>query len=168
MTQGDSEVSVSETGGHRSMRAVRFVTGRTGVVLLVLICKAVLLCLFSSDYQDRLFVPFIYRFLEHGGNPWQWFYQEPAGAEFPYQPLMLYLMALFYWPVLAFKIAAPAVQNLFFKIPILVADLVIFGLLLRVFPRKGTQAFVFYFCSPIVLYASYLHRSEERRVGKEC
>ena len=45
--------------------------------------KLAAMALFSSDYQNRLFIPFVSRFLDHGGNPWEYVYHHPeTGLEF--------------------------------------------------------------------------------------
>ncbi|MDA8100696.1 MAG: hypothetical protein M0042_13855 [Nitrospiraceae bacterium] len=126
------------------------------VILLIIACKIVVLALFSSEYQDKLFLPFVQYFLTHGGNPWQHF-QNLQPDMFPYPPLMLYIESLAYLPVHLLGIGSVAAQNFFFKLPTLAADLAIAVVLLRLFPSRFREVMLFYFASPIVLYASYMH-----------
>jgi len=121
--------------------------------------KLLLLAVFSSDYQDRLFLPFVQHFLNHWDNPWEFFFLHSPGGppEFPYHPLLLYILAIFYAPIHFFHISSVPVVNFFFKLPTFLADLFLFSLLLKRFPSKQKEVILFYFLSPIVLYACYLH-----------
>ncbi|MBX3100942.1 MAG: hypothetical protein KF690_00380 [Bacteroidetes bacterium] len=127
--------------------------------LLVLgICLKVLLALlFSSGFSDVLFRPFIEWFLDNGGNPYLHFHLNPSGEAFPYPPLMLYLMSIALLPVHWLAGEVVVLQNLFFKLPLLVADLLVLGLLLRSFPNRKLAVLGFWFFSPIVLYSTYAH-----------
>lgn len=119
--------------------------------------KLILTSFFSSDYQDKLFIPFVEHFLSNLDNPWQYYYQNPVGVEFPYHPLMLYILTICYAP-LYFLMEDPGfIANIFFKLPVLLADLLIFKLLQKTFPGKIREIVIFYFASPIIIYASYIH-----------
>lgn len=129
----------------------------------ILVCYGVLIAFklfilvtFSSDYQDKLFLPFVNHFLTFFDNPYQYIYGHSLKVEFPYPPLMLYILSVFYMPY-HFFLSGAALENLFFKLPIFVSDLTICYLLFRMFPDKWKAILVFYFASPIILYASYLH-----------
>ena len=118
--------------------------------------KLIILALFSSGYQADLFYPFVQHFVRHLDNPWQYFFEAGNLKVFPYPPLMLYLLAP--GALLSKLSTLPlALQNLFFKLPTLLADILIFVLLLRMFPTKGRAVFLLYFLSPIILFASYIH-----------
>ncbi len=117
--------------------------------------KVAALALFSSEYQDRLFVPFVQHFLSRGGNPWQDLFGVQPDA-FPYPPLMLYLLSFFLWPA-ALLGAGPLFQNILFKLPTLVADVSIGLLLLRMFPGRRREVLIYYWASAVVLYAAYMH-----------
>ena len=58
------------------------------IILTILIVKIILMGLFSSEYQDKLFFPFINHFVLNGGDPWNWVYTNNLNYEFPYHPLM--------------------------------------------------------------------------------
>lgn len=55
---------------------------------VVLVFKLILMGLFSSDYQDQMFIPFVKVFLS-GENPYEFFYKNGLPASFPYFPFML-------------------------------------------------------------------------------
>lgn len=121
------------------------------------IIKIFFLITFSSHYLSVFFKPFITHFLCYFDNPWQHSYQNGLGVEFPYHPLMLYILSLFYAPVYLLGITHELVQNSFLKLPILLADISIFYLLCRMYPSKKKIAVLCYFASPIILYAAYMH-----------
>jgi len=123
----------------------------------VLVVKLLALVLFSSDYQNKLFMPFVSHFLSNFDNPWNYFYQNPQeGVEFPYSPVMLYIMSICYAPAHWLGIQSTIISNFFFKLPILLSDLLIFGFLYRiVFDKK--KILIYYFATPIIIYASYMH-----------
>ena len=60
---------------------------RTAIIVGVLL-KLLLMGLFSSDYQDQMFIPFVDLFL-HGENPYQVYYDNGLLPSFPYPPVML-------------------------------------------------------------------------------
>ncbi len=126
-------------------------------IIPLIIGKIILLSLFSSDYQNKLFIPFVRHFITHFDNPWNYFYQNQLGVEFPYHPLMLYILSFFYLPVSLFSIDSVIIQNLIFKLPILLSDIAITIVLYRLFPTKLKSIILFYFISPIILYSSYVH-----------
>ena len=119
-----------------------------------IVLKLLLLCLFSSGYQDTLFIPFVLDFLANGGNPWE----QPAHTNeaFPYPPLMLYILSAFILPVQHLDPHSIWI-NLFYGLPLLLSDLVITAILLRLFIWNKTEIFIFYFASPIILFATYMH-----------
>ena len=45
--------------------------------------------LFSSDYQNKLFIPFVKDFVLTGGNVYQRFYEKGIINAFPYPSMML-------------------------------------------------------------------------------
>lgn len=123
----------------------------------VLAVKLVLLCLFSSDYQNRLFIPFVEHFVRNFDNSWDYFYRNDLPVEFPYPPLMLYILSLFTIPIAYVPVDSVVLKNLLFKLPLLAADLLITALLLRMFPQRQKEVLIYYFLAPIVLYGIYVH-----------
>ena len=126
--------------------------------ILVLSAKLLISGCFSSDYQNLLFIPFVNHFINFFDNPWQWAYthQDMMKLEFPYHPLMLYTLSPFAFLIEKLSIVNIFWVNLLFKLPILIADLFIFGILITV-TKNYKKSFYYYFCSPIILYAAYMH-----------
>lgn len=121
---------------------------------LAIAFKLVLLVLFSSGYQENLFIPFVMSYLEFGGNPWE--YQSITQEAFPYPPLMLYILSFALSPLQYFD-ASPMLQGLFYGLPLLLSDLLITAILIRLFIWHKTEIFIFYFASPIILFSTYMH-----------
>ncbi|MBL7196562.1 MAG: uridine kinase [Candidatus Omnitrophica bacterium] len=126
------------------------------IFLVVLFLKLIAIAVFSSDYQNKLFIPFIEHFLSNFDNPWQYFYQIQAD-KFPYPPLMLYILSFFYLPFYFLSGNNSILQNIFFKLPVLFSDILIAYVFIKMFPKKIKEVLIFYFVSPIIFYASYMY-----------
>ena len=112
---------------------------------------------FSSGYKEIFFMPFLEHFIQNGGNPWNYFYINPVNVEFPYHPLMLYILSFFtYIPITLFD-SHWFLTNAFFKLPLILADLTIFWMLIKLFPDNKKDAFLYYFLSPIIIFSTYMH-----------
>ncbi|TVM32229.1 hypothetical protein DQK91_15200 [Oceanidesulfovibrio marinus] len=150
-----------DTSTHTGRKKMLVASAPHGIILVALgfslVVKLLLMALFSSAYQDDLFIPFVKHFLDTLDNPWQYFYVNPSGVEFPYHPLMLYVLSLCYAPYNAMASSTSALGNIFFQLPTIVADTAIFYLLARIFPRRVLEIIGLYFLSPILLYAAYMH-----------
>ena len=59
----------------------------TVIVAAAVLFKLLLMGLFSSDYQDLMFIPFVQCFLD-GENPYQYYYDNHLLSSFPYPPVM--------------------------------------------------------------------------------
>ena len=127
----------------------------TAIVVGVLF-KLLLMGLFSSDYQDLMFIPFVKCFLG-GENPYQFYYDNALLPSFPYPPVMLLLECIGGVFVTFFGDMPVFFKNLIFKLPILFMDLCGLYFLLRISKDKRKYILVLYFLSPIILYASYMH-----------
>lgn len=125
--------------------------------ITMLIIKLIFMGIFSSEYQDELFFPFVNHFISNFDNPWDWVYRNKLSYEFPYHPLMLYILSIGAFLIKIFNINNIFFHNLVFKLPTLIADLGIYYLLLKTFKNKPFSILTFYFASPIILYASYMH-----------
>ncbi len=128
----------------------------TPIFTVIVLVKIVLLGLFSSDFQDKLFIPFIRYFLQTFHNPWEYFYHNPTGPEFPYSAGMLYILTPFYAPVYWLGSSSVILKNLLFKLPSLLADIGIYFILCRIF-SNNKRVILYYFASPIIFYAVYIH-----------
>ena len=125
----------------------------------IILIKILLMGLFSSQYETTLFKPFIEHYLNHGGNPWQSVWSSQVGLEFPYHPIMLWIVSWTYAPFYYLNqlITIPNVMGIGFQISSLLADCVILHVLCRLFPHKSKDVLLYYFASPIVLYGTYMH-----------
>lgn len=127
----------------------------TAIVVGVLF-KLLLMGLFSSDYQDLMFIPFVKCFLS-GKNPYQYYYDNALLSSFPYPPIMLFLECIGGVFVTFFGGMPIFFRNLIFKLPLLLMDLLGLYYLFCISRNKRKYILVLYFLSPIVLYASYMH-----------
>lgn len=125
-------------------------------ILGIVLFKLLLMGLFSSDYQDLMFIPFVRCFLD-GKNPYQFYYENELLPSFPYPPVMLWIECiggLF----LKFGGEFPVfIRNLLFKLPLLFVDLLGLYYLMRISRSKRKYILVLYFFSPVILYSSYMH-----------
>lgn len=125
-------------------------------ILVGVLFKLLLMGLFSSDYQDRMFIPFVNCFLG-GKNPYQVYYDNALLPSFPYPPVMLLMECIGGVFVTFFGGMPLFLRNLIFKLPLLFVDLLGLYFLLRLSRDKRKYILVLYFLSPIILYASYMH-----------
>ena len=119
--------------------------------------KTILLAIFSSDYQNLLFIPFVKHFVCNQGNPWDFFFHSASTVELPYHPLMLYILSFFYLPIHILGIKSVLIKNLLFKLPTLISDIVITLIMFKTFPNRNRSILAFYALSPIITYACYMH-----------
>ena len=133
---------------------------RKGLIatLIIVFLKTILLMNFSSEYSAALFEPFVKIFTDGNLNPWQYYFENGLNLDaFPYHSLMLYLLTPSMFLIKFLSIENIIISNLIFKLPLLVADLVILFTFLRLFPLKKKKVFIYYFCNPIIIYAIYIH-----------
>ncbi|MBB6048681.1 uridine kinase [Armatimonas rosea] len=128
----------------------------------VLVVKLLLGTLFASHYLRELFIPFVnYYVLSGYQDPYQHFMAQGRTDLFPYNPLMLYALAV---PRQLFAALLPGgVETvsfghlLVFRLPLLACDLAILSVLLSWFPREKSRVLWLYWCNPLVLYICYWH-----------
>lgn len=125
-------------------------------IIGTVILKLFLMGLFSSDYQDLMFIPFVKCFLG-GENPYQYYYDHGLLPSFPYPPVMLVIECIGGVLVTVCGTLPVFMQNLLFKLPLLAMDLLGLYYLMRISKSKRKYILVLYFLSPILLYATYMH-----------
>jgi uridine kinase len=125
--------------------------------LSVLVVKLLLLGFFSSGYQDALFTPFVNWFVNNEGSPWEAIYNGNLAAEFPYPPLMLYLLAPFYSVIQLLGIESVFFSNLIRGLPLIIADLVILLALVKLAQLDIRRLSLIYLTSPIILFSTFIH-----------
>ena len=126
------------------------------VIILTVLFKLLLMGLFSSDYQDLMFIPFVECFL-NGNNPYQYYYDNHLLSSFPYPPVMLLIECIGGILIRIGETIPIFVRNLLFKFPLLLMDLLGLYYLMRISKSKRKYILVLYFLSPIVLYSIYMH-----------
>lgn len=128
---------------------------RAAIIGVIIIVKMIIMGLFSSDYQELMFIPFVRTFLS-GHNPYEFYYQNGLLGAFPYFPYMLWIESIGGLLLQMFSPSSIWGENFLFKVPLLLFDIAGFAVLRRMKVRFK-YATVFYFCSPIILYATYVH-----------
>lgn len=123
-------------------------------IVLVLAVKLILMSLFSSDYQDMMFMPFVDCFLS-GRNPYEYYLKNNLVSSFPYPPLMLLIESMF--GAVALSADNLLIRRLVFKLPLLIFDFIGLYYLSKICYFRRKYILLLYFCSPIILYASYMH-----------
>lgn len=129
---------------------------KTAIILTVLF-KLLLMGFFSSDYQDLMFIPFVKCFLTGQENPYQYYYDNQLLSSFPYPPVMLFMECIGGVFVTYLQNLPVFLQNLLFKLPILMMDLLGLFYLMKISKAKRKYILALYFLSPVILYASYMH-----------
>ncbi|MDE7001091.1 MAG: uridine kinase [Lachnospiraceae bacterium] len=127
------------------------------LVFAVTVLKILLMCMCSSDYQNKLFIPFLTYFVTEGGDPYQHFYETGNINAFPYPAVMLAIASLGAVLVRMWGITSVCAVNFLYKLPSLLLDYAGLYWLVRMFPDRKKYAAVFYFSSPMILYAVYMH-----------
>lgn len=121
-------------------------------LVIIILFKILFLFLFTSEYSTSLFQPFVHTFTINNLNPWQYYLDNNLNLEaFPYHALMLFIL----YP---FTIMGGNLDfHFLFKIPLLLADIGVLYILLKLFPYKEKNIYLFYFLNPIIIFAIYIH-----------
>lgn len=127
-----------------------------------LILKIIVSIFFSSYYLQDLFAPFSKFFIESGFNdPYQFFYTNGNGNEFPYPPLMLWIFSLprmLLWPLFpGSTFDFTLIDSFLFRMPLLMADFAILLVLMSWLKNKTRQVLIWYWLSPVLIYINYFH-----------
>ncbi|MDO8634258.1 MAG: GtrA family protein [archaeon] len=150
---GSKKLAFKSLGIHKTFYSRLF--------LAVLLIKILFLVFFASDFLVKGTVPFVYYFVSSGfSNPYEHFLNLGELKAFPYSTAMLLSVA---FPVFLFSFLPQTItQNVSFQVlvtrlPLLIADIGIFYILLKLLKTKEKEVLIYYWCSPIVLYISYFH-----------
>lgn len=127
------------------------------LIFVISVVKLLLMCMCSSDYQNKMFIPFLSYFVTEGGNPYQYFFEIGNTSAFPYPIVMLIVESIGALIVEIGGITSVCAINFFYKLPSLLFDYIGLYWLVKMFPDRKKYAAVFYFSSPIVIYAVYMH-----------
>lgn len=131
-------------------------------ILAITIFKIILMGLFSSDYQNKMFMPFVEQFISNliGGNhvnTYEYYYLNKLLPSFPYPPLMLLIESVGGVGVHILSFAPLFIKNIIFKMPNLFFDFIGLYYLMKLYPNRRKYIGVLYFASPIILYSTYMH-----------
>lgn len=112
----------------------------------------------SSEISYDLFYPFINKFLE-GSDPYSYSLDIGRPELFPYPALMLFIES---FPILVLHILEgqniPFFSNLFIKLPVLIADISLFVVLLGWLNKSQIyKHLLLHWASPLLIYISYIH-----------
>ncbi len=135
---------------------------RSKLFISILIVKVIAAFIFGSDFIVGGFVPFVKHFVDSGfQDPYQYFVNIGQVKAFPYPTLMLVILSAPY-AVISFIFSGAwmndAFINLFItRIPLLLADLFIFYVLIRWLKTREDKVLRYYWASPILFYISYFH-----------
>jgi uridine kinase/Gpi18-like mannosyltransferase len=127
-----------------------------------LIIKLILAGTLASEFMTSLFAPFVNYFVSSGfENPYDYFMKHGKGNEFPYPPLMLWIMALpriVFSPFFSVEYSSISNLDIFvYRIPLLLADFGILMVLLRWLKTSAKKVLIYYWLSPIFIYITYVH-----------
>lgn len=131
------------------------------LILLSLLIKIICMGVFSSDYQNKMFMPFINDWIESCSygfiNPYEQYFEKNIHINFPYPSFMLATMTL--GGLLSNLVSGISVigGRILFKLPLLIFDYIGFIYLVKIFPQKIRSCCYIYLFSPIILYAIYMH-----------
>jgi uridine kinase len=124
-----------------------------------LLAKLLIGCCLISTYCHDIFIPVTNYLLAHPlGNPYAHFDQIGIPHAFPYPALMLIIL---YIPKLLLSwmpLPPDYLDALAIRLPLLIADVAIFAILLSwLRPRYSQACFRLYWLSPVLFYISYVH-----------
>lgn len=123
----------------------------------ITIFKGVCMALFSSDYQDALFFPFVSQFLGGIENPYEYYYMNHMVSAFPYPPLMLFVESVPVWIIRTFSVSNLFLFHFILKLPVLLFDSLCAYILWKLFPQNIKYIMLLYYTSPIIIYSGYMH-----------
>ena len=127
-------------------------------IIGITIFKIILMGLFSSDYQNKMFMPFVDVFLKNIGeiNPYEYYYVNKLIPSFPYPPLMLIIESIGGLFGNLVPESMIFLKNVLFKIPNLIFDFWGLYFLIKLFPIRRKYIGVLY------LERAYIAKAAQR------
>ena len=131
-------------------------------IIAITIFKVILMGIFSSDYQNKMFMPFVEQFINNiigrnFVNTYEYYYLNNLLPSFPYPPLMLLIESVGGIMVHIFSFVPIFFTNIIFKLPNLFFDFMGLYYLMKLYPHRRKYVGILYFASPIILYSTYMH-----------
>ena len=125
------------------------------IFIYLFVFKIILAYLFSSQYSNELFLPFLKSISYENWNPWQSYYEKGKLDAFPYHGLMLYVLAPFAFLGELLDCGVFAI-----KIPLLIADFIILVILIKLLPGfliNLTYLFICFKVMKMFLFNNYIY-----------
>lgn len=131
-------------------------------IIAITVFKIILMGIFSSDYQNKMFMPFVEHFISNITNAsyvntYEYYYVNRLVPSFPYPPLMLLIETIGGFGVHMIPAAPIILKNIIFKVPNLLFDFIGLYYLMKLYPHKRKYIGILYFASPIIIYSIYMH-----------
>ncbi len=128
----------------------------------ILILKLIMGIFLGSTFIRDLFAPFVHFTAMHPlSNPWDYFHASGHVKNFPYHLGLLFPLAitrtLLLWLPDAGYMVTTFVDFFAIRLVYLVADLLIYLVLTKIFPNRIYRILCIYWASPLVFYAVYFH-----------
>ncbi len=144
------EVKKNRIAGYKSYLS-ELIIFKNRFFLVGLAFKLILSFLFAGDFLRTKFIPFVQYFINSGfNNPYAFYLETGVSDAFPYPPLMLYILS---FPGGYLSDMSP----LFFRIPLLIADIFILILLCKLLKGRENKVLLYYWFSPVLIYITYIH-----------
>lgn len=130
--------------------------------IAILVIKIIVAFTLGSDFIVKWFNPFVKYFVESNfQNPYDHFVNIGEIKAFPYPTIMLLAVTIPY-AILSFMFSGIWLNNPFInlfvtRIPVLLADLFIFYVLVRWLKTRENKILKYYWASPILFYINYFH-----------
>lgn len=129
--------------------------------LTILAVKILFSFIFANHILAQGFAPFLNYFVKSGlQNPYNHYLELGLFKAFPYSTVMLWILAI---PRAVFDFIFPngldinALSLFVTRIPVLIADIVIYSFLCSWLTTKENKVILFYWASPILFYINYFH-----------
>ncbi len=158
MQKGFCQIDSNPLVRYNGITKHRKISKYTIFIIATAIIKIFLMGFFSSDYQNKMFYPFVMDFIENGGNVYERFYNNGITNSFPYPTIMLILECSGALIIKLLNVTNIFFRNVLFKLPTFILDLVGCFYLSRMMNEvKRRYVAVFYYASPITIYGAYMH-----------
>jgi uridine kinase len=134
---------------------------RDRMFIIGLILKLAFILLFIPEVQEEWFVSFMVQTFEHPSiSPWS-SYLDSGGniLAFPYGPIMFlaHFPSTFFGWLIDSLTGLSYFSGLGFRVSLLMADILIFILLLQQFENRWRGLLIHYWLSPLVIFITYWH-----------
>lgn len=130
-------------------------TNKSLLLIGLILFKIFIIFILNSGYTKFLFYPFTSLY-NLNNNPWEIAQIKGFSREsFPYHGLMLYILKSFQY--LGYLLENTHNRHFVFKIPLLLADLLMFYSLYKLTKNKNNNSLIItYFANPIILYITFI------------